>query len=43
MSRYTYIFYMILVALVMILGQTHGTPKPMDLWEFIDWVGVKLN
>ena len=41
MNRSTYIFYMFLVALVMILSQTHGSPKPMNLWEFIDWLGGK--
>ena len=41
MKRNTYIFYMILVVMVMVLSQIHGPPKPMNLWEFIDWLGYK--
>ena len=38
MSRGTYVLYTLLLALLLVLSQTHGSPKPMNLWEFIDWV-----
>lgn len=41
MNRGTYIFYMMLLVILMILSQTQGSPKPMNLWEFIDWVSGK--
>jgi hypothetical protein len=39
MSKNTYIFYMLLVAAVMMLSQIYGTAQPMNIWEFIDSLG----
>ena len=38
MSRNSYIIYMLLLTLLIILRGIYDSPQPMNIWEFMDWV-----